>query len=57
LQGGLFVVIIRGQRRSQNEAEEAMPSPEKLVKIFFWCFISISSVRKQNNGRNSRTHV
>jgi len=35
------------QRRSQNEAEEAMPPPKKLVKIFRWCFISISTVRKQ----------
>ena len=28
--------------------------PKKLVKIFHWCFISISTVR---NGRNSRTHI
>jgi len=35
------------QRRSQNEAEEAMPpSPKKLR----WCFISISTVRKQTEG-------
>jgi len=35
------------QRRSQNEAEEAMPPPKILAKIFRWCFISISTVRKQ----------
>jgi len=36
------------QRGSQNEAEEAMPPPlKKLIKIFRWCFTSISTVRKQ----------
>jgi len=39
------------QMRSQNEAEEAMAPPEKkLVKIFRWCFISISTTRKQTEG-------
>ena len=41
-----------GQRRNQNEAEEAMPPPppRKPVAVFRWCFISISSVRKQTEG-------
>jgi len=38
------------QSRSQNEAEEAMTPPKKLVKIFRCCFVSISTVRKQTEG-------
>jgi len=45
----LQLVTMR-QRHSQNEAEEAMAPPKKLVKIFRWCFISISTVRKQTEG-------
>jgi len=54
---GLTTLLVREvsitghrQRRSQNKAEEAMPPPEKLVKIYRWCFISISTVRKQTEG-------
>jgi len=36
------------QRRSQNEAEKAMAPP--INKVFRWCFISISTVRKQMEG-------
>jgi len=39
--------LITSQRRSQNEAEEAMAPLERTCKIFRWCFISISIVRQQ----------
>jgi len=36
-------------RLSQNQAEDAM-DPRKKLKIFRWCFISLSTVRKQTEG-------
>jgi len=44
------------QQRSQNDAEEAMPSPRnKLAKILRWRFIQILTVRKQTERTVGRT--
>jgi len=51
-----WIVLILSQRRSQNEAEEAMPPPEKTCYDFSLVFY-INLNCSKTNGRNSRTHV
>ena len=45
------------QRRSQNEAEEAMPPPKKKTCEDFSLVFYINLNFSKTNGRNSRTHV
>jgi len=40
--------IARGAARMRPK--RPCPPPKKLVKIFRWCFVSISTVRKQTEG-------